>query len=276
MFMGKIEAAADMRGMLAQLIASRLNAAADGMQAQWQVPGRIRTAYVDNLLPEAIAHAVRAAFPAPDGMMLRRAFPAREDAAASVDGRDPLLEEAVHAFQHPAVIEQVARITSLAGIEPDAGRHSGAISAMGEGACLRPHLDDSHDDAGSCYRVLNLLWFVSPGWDEPHGGNLQLWDHGPAGQPRTITSHFNRLVLMVTDRRSWHSVNAVRVPDLRCCVASTYFSHQSPEARDYFHAAAFRPEHAAGWRDLAMRADNVLRTGILKVTGNRVLRHPLV
>ena len=276
MFMGKIEAAGDTRQMLAQLIASRLAEAAEAMQAQWLVPGRIRSAYVDGLLPESVAHAVRAAFPAPEGMMLKRSFRENKHVAAQMDAYDPLLEEAVYAFQDPAVMEQVARITGLGGMVPDAELYAGGISAMGQGAYLRPPLDNSHDNERRRYRVLNLLWYVSPGWDEPNGGNLQLWDKGPKGQPRTITSHFNRLVLMATDRTSWHSVNEVRVPELRCCVSNYYFSRQSPEERDYFHATSFRPERGAGWRDVAMRADNALRTGILKATGNRLFRNPHV
>ena len=57
MFMGKIEAAGDTRQILAQMIANRLSAVAESMQAQWQVPGRIRSAYVDDLLPDPAAHA---------------------------------------------------------------------------------------------------------------------------------------------------------------------------------------------------------------------------
>ena len=83
-------------------------------------------------------------------------------------------------------------------------------------------------------------------------------------------------LLMATDRTSWHSVNEVRLPELRCCVSNYYFSTQSPDAGDYFHATSFRPERATGWRDLAMRADNALRTGVLKATGNRLFSNPHV
>ena len=145
MFMGKIEAAGDTRQILAQMIANRLSAVAESMQAQWQVPGRIRSAYVDDLLPDPAAHAVRAAFPTPEGMMLKRSFRENKHVAAQMDAYDPLLEDAVYAFQHPAVVEQVTRITGLAAMEPDSELYAGGISAMGEGAYLRPHLDNSHD-----------------------------------------------------------------------------------------------------------------------------------
>ncbi|HET9628136.1 MAG TPA: 2OG-Fe(II) oxygenase, partial [Novosphingobium sp.] len=145
-----------------------------------------------------------------------------------------------------------------------------------QGAYLRPHLDNSHDRTRARYRALNLLFYVTPDWSEEAGGSLQLWDEGPSGAPRTIPSLFNRLVVMATDRHSWHSVSEVREPGPRCCVSNYYFSRQSPEADDYFHATSFRPEHARGLSDLAMRADNALRTTILKLTGNKLFQNPHV
>lgn len=260
---------------LAGMIATRLEAAADAARAEWNTPGRIRSCAIDDLLPEAVAHAVHASFPAPERMMLKRSFRENKHVAAQMDQYAPLLEEAVFAFQHPRVVAAVAAITGLAAMEPDAELYAGGISAMGEGAYLRPHLDNSHDRSRDRYRVLNLLWYVTPGWDEANGGNLQLWDQGPDGEPRTITSRFNRLALMATDRQSWHSVSQVQVPQVRCCVSNYYFSPVSPDvAGDYFHATSFRPERASGLADLAMRADNALRTGILKATGNRLFKNP--
>ena len=55
------------------------------------------------------------------------------------------------------------------------------------------------------FGVLNLLYYVSPDWSHESGGNLELWDNGPEGQPREIVSRQNRLVLMATHKTSWHS-----------------------------------------------------------------------
>ena len=40
-------------------------------------------------------------------MMLKRSFRENKHVAAQMDAYDPLLEDAVYAFQHPAVVEQV-------------------------------------------------------------------------------------------------------------------------------------------------------------------------
>jgi Rps23 Pro-64 3,4-dihydroxylase Tpa1-like proline 4-hydroxylase len=191
-----------------------------------------------------------------------------------MDRYAPILEEAIYAFQDPRVLAAVAEITALEGMEPDGNLYAGGISAMGQGAYLRPHLDNSHDASRERYRVLNLLYYVTPGWEEADGGCLQLWDAGPKGPARTIASRFNRLVLMATDRHSWHSVNQVVAPGVRRCVSNYYFSAQPPEAQPYFHATSFRAEHGRGLADLAMRLDNGLRTAVLKLTGETLYRNP--
>jgi Rps23 Pro-64 3,4-dihydroxylase Tpa1-like proline 4-hydroxylase len=38
--------------------------------------------------------------------------------------------------------------------------------AMSKGAYLRPHLDNSHDKNRKRYRVVNLLYYVTPDWRE--------------------------------------------------------------------------------------------------------------
>lgn len=39
---------------------------------------------------------------------------------------------------------------------------------------LNPHLGNSHDKDRECYRVLNLLYYVTPNWSHEQGGNLEL------------------------------------------------------------------------------------------------------
>ena len=140
------------------------------------------------------------------------------------------------------MVALVGEITGLKALEPDTELYAGGLSLMAKGGYLRPHLDNSHDKDRGRYRVLNLLYYVTPGWTEADGGSLQLWDAGPKGAPRTIASHFNRLVMMATNRTSWHSVNEIQADGVRCCVSNDYFSALSPERADYFHATSFRAE----------------------------------
>ena len=260
------------RIQIAGLIADRLSAEEDRMARDFRAPGRISAACLDDLLPEAVAREIHDRFPPADHMTLKRSIKEHKRVAAQMDHYDPLLEEAVYAFQDPRIVASIGRITGLAALEPDADLYAGGISLMSQGGYLRPHLDNSHDGDQARYRVLNLLYYVTPGWREAWGGSLQLWDNGPLKRPRTIASRFNRLVLMVTNRASWHSVNEIRHPASRCCVSNYYFSKVSPDLADYFHATSFRGE-SAGVSDLVMQADNALRTTVLKTLPG-VYRNP--
>ena len=261
---------------LADFIVARLDAEFDRLKAQFRTPGQIPACQVMDLLPEDRAQAIHRAFPASDAMMLKRSIKENKHVAAQMDAFDPLLEEAVYAFQDARVVERIAAITDLKSLEPDVNLYAGGISSMSKGAYLRPHLDNSHDKDRQRYRVLNLLYYVTPDWRESFGGSLQLWDDGPTGKPRTFPSLFNSLVIMLTNKASWHSVNEVVHDGRRCCVSNYYFSRVSPEENDYFHATSFRGEPGQVPADLLMRADNALRTAVLKIGGSNVWKNPQV
>lgn len=251
------------RNSLASLIADRVEQDSDRMAQEFSTPGRIGSTYIDDLLPEDIAREIYNRFPPTERMMQKKSVKELKWATAQMNECDSLLEESVYAFQDQHVLKLISHITGLADLQPDAELYAGGISLMAQGGYLRPHLDNSHDAKQSRYRVLNLLYYVTPDWKEEYGGSLQLWDEGPHTTPRTIPSVFNRLVLMVTGEKSWHSVNEIKHAGKRCCVSNYYFSPVSPEVHDYFHATSFRGERA-GAADLYMQADNTLRTAILK------------
>lgn len=129
---------------------------------------------------------------------------------------------------------------------------------MAQGHFLGPHIDNSHEVSRKYYRTLNLLYYVSPEWILDNGGNLELWD-SDVSRNVTIASNFNRLVIMETNPWSWHSVSAVSVDRLRCCVSNYYFSPTSPTGCDYFNVTSFsaRPEQrvlrAVTWVDNKLR-----------------------
>lgn len=264
------------RAQLADWIVARLEAEAARLSDEFRTPGRISSCQVKDLLPEDNANAIFQRFPESEAMTLKRSIKENKHVAAQMDRFDPLLEETVYAFQDSRVVELISRITGLPALEPDVDLYAGGISAMSKGAYLRPHLDNSHDKDRQRYRVLNLLYYVTPQWEESYGGSLQLWDDGPRGAPRTFPSTFNSLVIMLTNNRSWHSVNEVLQDGRRCCVSNYYFSQVSPDDQDYFHATSFRGEPGQVASDMIMRADNALRTTVLKVLGDKLWVNPHV
>ncbi len=248
------------RGILAAHITQRISASATGLTRQWTDSAPINHFVLDELLPPAWAEAIRAAFPPSDAMTLKRSIRELKCVAAQMDRYDPLLEETVYAFQAPAVVQAIEQITGLAALEPDTQLYAGGVSLMGPGHFLNPHIDNSHDRSRQRYRILNLLYYVSPGWTAERGGNLELWPDGPRGAQTTIVSQFNRLVVMLTHRHSWHSVSTNVSNHDRCCVSNYFFSSIPIGGAHYYHVTEFRGRPEQPVRDLVLRADNQLRT----------------
>jgi Rps23 Pro-64 3,4-dihydroxylase Tpa1-like proline 4-hydroxylase len=248
----------------AALIQGRLAGEADRMRLDFP-KFTVQSCHIDNLLPTEVALEIFRAFPDKSTMMLKKSLREHKHVAAQMDHYNPLLEEIVYAFQDPGVLNMVAGITGIQEMKPDDHLYAGGISLMAQGNFLNPHLDNSHDKDRGLYRVLNLLYYVTPDWSHEQGGNLELWDQGPKEPQREITSQFNRLALMATHEKSWHSVSEVTVDRSRCCVSNYYFSAQPLEDHEYFHVTSFRGRPEQPVRDLVLQGDGALRQGIRKV-----------
>ncbi len=266
--------AAPDRGDLAAEIFARLEQQQDELKSHWSASGPINYFVVDDLLPEAWAIAIHRAFPDASTMMLKRSLREHKYVAAQMDRYHPLLEESIYAFQAPEVVRIIERITGLSALEPDSLLYAGGVSLMAPGHFLNPHVDNSHDMFRLRYRVLNLLYYVTPGWSEAQGGNLELWPDGPRGDPHIVVSRFNRLVVMVTHCGSWHSVSRNISSENRCCVSNYYFSQQPIGGKQYFHVTSFRGRPEEKLRDLALRGDITLRMWLRKFFPTGVRKNP--
>lgn len=252
------------RAEIGRQIHARLEESRDALARQWSASTPINHFVLDDLLPQEWARQIRTAFPPQSDMVLKRSLREVKYVAAQMDRYAPLLEESVYAFQVPEVVDVVHRITGLDALEPDAQLYAGGISTMAPGHFLNPHIDNSHDKPRRRYRVLNLLFYVSPDWSESDGCNLELWPQGPKTKPLTIVSRFNRLVAMVTHQGSWHSVSRNAAARNRCCVSNYYFSSVPVGRVEYFHVTSFRGRPEQPLRDFVLRADIWMRMAIRK------------
>jgi Rps23 Pro-64 3,4-dihydroxylase Tpa1-like proline 4-hydroxylase len=226
--------------MVAAII-DRLDRGAASISKDWATlyPGvATRFCIIDNLMPEEVAHEIYAAFPRDaEGFLTHAGFRAHKRVSSDFDSLPPALGSVTFAMQAPEVVRRISAFTEMPQLEPDPHLYAGGLSMMFQGEFLNPHIDNSHEVSKSKYRRLNLLYYVTPDWEEEFGGKT----------PLTIHSAFNRLVLMETNRRSWHSVSPVVAEGPRCCVSNYYFSDLSPNGDDYYHVTSFtgRPEQKA-------------------------------
>jgi Rps23 Pro-64 3,4-dihydroxylase Tpa1-like proline 4-hydroxylase len=260
----------------ANFIVQQLQDSIERLHSEFFTPGRIHSCVVDDILPSDLAKSIYHAFPPEEELALKKSLREFKYIGVQMDRYNPILEEIVYAFQDVRVVKLLTEITGIQFLLPDESLYAGGISMMMKGHHTNPHLDNSHDRNRANYRVLNLLYYVTPDWKEAYGGNLELWDNGLRQKNRVIHNKFNRLVVMATHRSSWHSVNPVLQEGHRCCVSNYYFSPVPLDMHDYFHVSTFRGRPGQTLTDVALQTDVFLRSGIRRFFRKGIIDNPHV
>jgi Rps23 Pro-64 3,4-dihydroxylase Tpa1-like proline 4-hydroxylase len=237
-------------------VAERLERDVEALARAWQGSSPVLHLVLDDLLPVEWAARAASAFPPRNRMRRYDSAKERKSIGVDMDAYDPILKAITFALQSPRVLRAVEKITGIRELNPDANLYSSGLSSMGEGDFLNPHIDNSGNPLLGQYRRINALYYVSPDWDASRGGNLELWD-ARRQNPVRLEPRFNRLILMNTNRTSYHSVNPIRGVGeaARNCISNYYFSPESPEGYDYFHVTSFRGRPEQPLRDAWLRFD---------------------
>ena len=230
--------------------------------------------FIDGLLPNELALKIYTKFPSTDKAVRKKNLREFKFTAYQMNHYDSLLEELIYAFQDEKVIQLISEICDLEEVYGDENLYAGGLSLMEKDNFLNPHLDNSHDKDRERWRVLNLLYYVTPNWTIENGGNLEVWPNGLKQAQTTIESKFNRLVVMTTHQKSWHSVSKVLKEDIRRCVSNYYFSNTPLLESDTFHVTTFRGRSSEKVKDLILRVDNTVRSNIRKLFKKGVRENP--
>ena len=230
--------------------------------------------WVDDLLPEELALEINQVFPQEKEMVLKKSLKEDKYIAVQMNQYHPILEEIIYAFQDERIVNLVAEICEIKQPIPDSSLYAGGLSMMGNRQFLQPHLDNSHDAKRELWRVLNLLYYVTPDWKEEYGGNLEVWPNGLKNDQITIFSKFNRLAVMATHNDSLHSVSPIKFEGFRKCVSNYYFSKEPLRETDSFHVTSFRGRPEQKVLDQVLQVDNALRMGVRKVFKKGVVENP--
>jgi Rps23 Pro-64 3,4-dihydroxylase Tpa1-like proline 4-hydroxylase len=222
---------------------------------------------LEDFLPSDIAMEVFNAFPRDrETFLKRKSFREQKSTLADLDAQPKILSDITNAFQEQEVIQAISDVVNMRALESDPSLYAGGLSMMFNHDFLKPHIDNSHDGSRSRYRRLNLLYYVSPNWTLENGANFELWD-SKVQNNNTLISKFNRLIVMETNSKSWHSVSQSKVEQARCCISSYYFSKESPSGSDYFHVTSFMGRPGETGKRLRHLIDNFLRQTVSKYTG---------
>lgn len=242
-----------------------------------QTKSNIGFFYIDDLLPDSIAAKCYEIFPNKAEMRCLKSIREYKYVSAQMDSHHPLLEKVIYAFQNEKVVNLVSEICKINELYADNTLYAGGLSLMANENFLNPHLDNSHDANRKRWRVLNLLYYVTPDWKLENGGHLELWPEGPKKKPVVIESKFNRLVVMATHQTSWHSVNKVKSESAaRCCISNYYFSPNPLKETDKFHVTKFRGRPDETFKNIILDTDASLRMLVRKIFKQGVRKNPHV
>lgn len=262
---------------LAKLIYSKLESEKEHLKVQYNhSKNEIGYFFIDNLLPEEIVSKIYHVFPKQKEMVLKKSLKEDKYVAAQMNLYHPLLEEIIYAFQEDEIVKLIGEICDIKQAIPDENLYAGGLSMMSYKQFLNPHLDNSHDKDRNQWRVLNLLYYVTPNWKQEYGGNLELWPKGLKNDPITIHSNYNRLVVMATHNDSLHSVSPVAFDGNRCCVSNYYFSKTPLLATDTFHVTSFRGRPENKFEDILLQLDTNLRMLVRKFFKKGIKENPHV
>ena len=209
---------------LASIIRKKIQERLPELQATWKTSSPVLHVVIDNLLPDDLAGQIAPGFPDISSMKFVDNLREKKFTCATRSSWAELTGNAFLALQHPSVLEALSAITGINNLTGDPSAYAGGLSAMSTGCFLNPHLDNSTHPSIDGYRRLNALYYCSQDWTTACGGNLELWS--PRMTERLeVTSKFNRLVIMNTNRLSLHAVNKVIAKDyVRRCLSNYYFT----------------------------------------------------
>lgn len=254
---------------LKNLIIRKLSKEFEKSRTQWHKNEKIKTKYfcIDNLLPDNIINDLYSDFLNSKIEWNRQiSFREKKYNFAKIDYLNNLIPTVTDIFHDQEILNIIENITSIKRLDADPKLYAGGISKMIEKDFLNPHIDNSHDSKRLRYRRLNLLFYVSPNWNEEKGGNLLLWDSKVKNYLKII-SRYNRLVIMETNSSSWHSVDPLRTNMPRFCLSNYYFSKNSPTKKNYYHVTSFSARPEQKFLRFYSLLDNFMRQQFSKFSG---------
>jgi len=262
---------------ISELIYTKIKENQDQLKASYEASKeQIGFFYIDDVLPEDLAKQCFDVFPDTSEMRCLKSIREYKYVSAQMDKHHELLEQVLYAFQDSKIVNLIGEICQIDSLYADESLYAGGLSQMAQDNFLNPHLDNSHDAERERWRVLNLLYYVTPNWETKNGGHLELWPNGPKKEPMLIESKFNRLAVMATHDTSWHSVNKVAIDRSRCCISNYYFSDKPLKETDKFHVTKFRGRPEDTFTNIILDLDANLRMLIRKVFKKGIRKNPHV
>jgi hypothetical protein len=151
-------------------------------------------------------------------------------------------------FGRPDFIDNMKILSGIQNLYFDFGLNGGGWHMHGRGGNNNIHLDYNIHPKLGLQRKLNIIVYMTSGWQPEWGGGLEFWSHDetnnqPKERIKTIDNLFNRAIIFDTTQNSWHGLpKAIDCPEgiIRKSIAA-YYVHPAPAVTEQRGRALFAP-----------------------------------
>jgi hypothetical protein len=233
----------------------RLTTASDSYRNAKPFPNVV----LDDVLPMELVRQAAAEFPSPGSAEWKNYVHVNErkfgNTRVATWGQH--LQAITVALTSPEFCATLDELTGFRGLLPDLSMDGGGLHQSLRGGHLNVHADfTAHHTHETWRRRVNVLLYLTEGWDPGWGGALELWERDMSRSVQAIVPTANRMVVFSTDVDSFHGHPApMTCPEgvARRSLALYYFTDEpSPIMR----STNFRPVPGDGrGRRVAIAAD---------------------
>jgi hypothetical protein len=169
---------------------------------------------IPNFLPEDVAGVLAAEFPKPGQIPWQVVGPG--DARHTNDPNiekittddesvfPPLIRHVMHEFNSGTFIAFLERLTGYKMLTPDPTFAGCGLHSTGRGGRLMVHADKSRHPNPKLQQILNMIYYVTPDWQDDWGGQLELWDRDMSKCSKRVAPTFNSALIFFTGSKSFH------------------------------------------------------------------------
>jgi Rps23 Pro-64 3,4-dihydroxylase Tpa1-like proline 4-hydroxylase len=217
---------------------------------------------LDDFLDPEFARRLYEEFPSVDAMPKSRDYMfGNKHELSSVEANGPV---SAAFYEHIMSEEFRLFLVEIAGADVfvDPAFFGGGFHQGGDGSYLDMHVDfNMHPLHQNWLRTLNILLYLNPEWKSEYGGELLIRAR-PEDEPVAIAPVFNRAIIMLTDRHTFHGYKKMSLPPgvTRKSIASYAYQVVAADSNLQSHTTGWVPEDGGlGKRLIARHYDTLVR-----------------
>ena len=142
----------------------------------------------------------------------------------------------MHELNSATFLTFLEELTGLKDLMPDPSFRGCGLHSTGRGGRVMVHADSSRHPNPELHQMINVIYYVTPGWRDEWGGHLELWDRDAARCVNKVKPEFNSILVFFTGISRYHGhPHPIESPPgvRRNSLAAYYYTTNRPTDETY-------------------------------------------